>query len=123
MNATREAFRKDPLKWYNDFWLKYFPASGDEQREIQPSRGHEAIAELTRLKLKSKSTAVSVRVITQNVDNLHAQTLCQWDTENCLIEAHGRVGLYKCIPEEDSDTDSESDEDEDRPVWNPFKFN
>lgn len=33
-----------------------------------------------------------------------------------VIEAHGRLGLYKCLPEEDSDTDSSSDEDDDRPV-------
>jgi NAD-dependent SIR2 family protein deacetylase len=33
-----------------------------------------------------------------------------------IVEAHGRLGLYKCLPEEDSDTDSSSDEDDDRPV-------
>jgi NAD-dependent SIR2 family protein deacetylase len=57
-----------------------------------------------------------INVITQNVDGLHCCTEQDWDWSNRLIEAHGRMGLYKCIPEEDSDTDSESDEEEDRPV-------
>jgi NAD-dependent SIR2 family protein deacetylase len=33
-----------------------------------------------------------------------------------LIEAHGRLGLYKCLPNEDSDTDSEDDDDDERDV-------
>ena len=57
-----------------------------------------------------------VKVITQNVDGLHSATKQEWDWSDRLIEAHGRLGLYKCIPEEDSDTDSDSDEEEDRPV-------
>jgi hypothetical protein len=27
------------------------------------------------------------------------------------VEAHGRLGWYKCIPDNDSDSDSDSDED------------
>ena len=59
---------------------------------------------------------VDARVITQNVDGLHSMTRHSWDWEERLIEAHGRLGLYKCIPETDSDTDSESDEEEERKV-------
>jgi NAD-dependent SIR2 family protein deacetylase len=33
-----------------------------------------------------------------------------------VIEAHGRLGLYKCLPDSDSDTDNDSDEEADRPV-------
>ena len=107
-NSTRDRFRRDPLKWYNDFWLKYFPK---DYNAYTPSKGHEAIAFISSL-----SENIDVRVITQNVDGLHSRTVCQWDYKSKLIEAHGLVGLYKCIPEEDSDTDSDSDIDEDRPV-------
>lgn len=106
--ATREAFRKDPVKWYNKFWLKYFPR---DYKKYIPSKGHEAIAQLASL-----GNRTDVRVITQNVDGLHSRTKCEWDFNSKLVEAHGLVGLYKCIPEEDSDTDSDSDLDEKRPV-------
>eukprot|EP00592_Proboscia_alata_P000511 CAMPEP_0194373128 /NCGR_PEP_ID=MMETSP0174-20130528/21556_1 /TAXON_ID=216777 /ORGANISM="Proboscia alata, Strain PI-D3" /LENGTH=435 /DNA_ID=CAMNT_0039152031 /DNA_START=17 /DNA_END=1324 /DNA_ORIENTATION=- len=127
-NATREAFRRDPLSWYNSFWLKYFPPSYENTHV--PNEGHEAIAILANLPLglgkESRSTNGTgpknfqennnnVRVITQNVDGLHSSTLHKWDTDK-LIEAHGRVGLYKCLPESDSDTDDESDEEEGRKV-------
>lgn len=49
-------------------------------------------------------------MITQNVDGLLPPNPLH------TIEAHGRLGLYKCIPDEDSDTDSESDDDDDRLV-------
>eukprot|EP00339_Tiarina_fusa_P011244 CAMPEP_0117008104 /NCGR_PEP_ID=MMETSP0472-20121206/7740_1 /TAXON_ID=693140 ORGANISM="Tiarina fusus, Strain LIS" /NCGR_SAMPLE_ID=MMETSP0472 /ASSEMBLY_ACC=CAM_ASM_000603 /LENGTH=230 /DNA_ID=CAMNT_0004710051 /DNA_START=81 /DNA_END=774 /DNA_ORIENTATION=+ len=48
-------------------------------------------------------------MITQNVDGFNAPC-------GQMIEAHGRLGLYKCLPEEDSDTDSDSDDEDDRPV-------
>jgi NAD-dependent SIR2 family protein deacetylase len=54
--------------------------------------------------------ALQVRMITQNVDGLLPPNPTH------TIEAHGRVGLYKCIPDEDSDTDSESDDDDGRLV-------
>lgn len=57
----------------------------------------------------------NIRIITQNVDLLHSRTSCKWDGSNKSIEAHGRVGLYKCIPTEDSDTVIESDDEEDKP--------
>ena len=33
-----------------------------------------------------------------------------------IIEAHGRLGLYKCLPDSDSDTNNDLDDDEDRLV-------
>lgn len=101
-----------PLDWYNDFWLQYFPP---DYNEYAPNRGHEALAQLASID-RGVANNNNIRIITQNVDGLHTRTLCKWDGTNKLIEAHGRVGLYKCIPAEDSDTDSESDEEEDRPV-------
>lgn len=108
-NATREAFRRNPLEWYNNFWLKHFPPNHYDTHQYQPNAGHEAIAELSIL------PTANLYVITQNVDGLHSRTKCKWNWKQRLIEAHGRVGLYKCIPEEDSDTDS-SDDDKDRLV-------
>jgi len=112
--ATREAFRKNPTSWYNDFWLKYFPG---DYSIYKPSHGHEAIAQIASMSdCVDNKNKIDVKVITQNVDGLHSRTCCEWDYKSRLIEAHGKVGLYKCIPEEDSDTDSESDIDDDRPV-------
>jgi NAD-dependent deacetylase len=94
--ATRSSFRKDPLEWYNDFWLPHFVPG----KTYEPNSGHDALQDLQRM------FPGSCHVITQNVDGL----------QEGVVEAHGRAELYKCIPEEDSDTDSDSDEDDDRPV-------
>jgi NAD-dependent SIR2 family protein deacetylase len=51
----------------------------------------------------------NLKMITQNIDGLHPPG-------ERTIEAHGRLGLFKCIPEEDSDTDSDDDTDDDRLV-------
>ena len=108
--GTREAFRRNPLEWYNEFWLKHFPT---KLQNVKPSVGHEAIAELTTLE------NTNIRIITQNIDGLHDNTACKWNHKERLIEAHGRIGLYKCIPLEegdDSDSDYTTDEDDERPV-------
>jgi NAD-dependent deacetylase len=97
--ATRESFRKDALAWYNDFWLPCLTLPVG----VKPNGGHIALHTLL------ERFPLNLRMITQNVDGLHPpgpQT----------IEAHGRLGLFKCIPDVDSDTDSESDDDDDRLV-------
>jgi NAD-dependent deacetylase len=96
--ATRDAFRKDPLQWYNEFWLNCMRLPKD----VKPTQAHNALAELL-------THFPNLKLITQNVDGLHAPS-------DQIIEAHGRLGLYKCMPEEDSDTDSDSDDDDDRLV-------
>lgn len=98
-NATRDAFRKDPLKWYNDFWLPNLSLP----KNARPNPAHHALHEIV---MRYPTT---LSIITQNVDNLHLP--CQ-----NLIEAHGRLGLFKCIPDEDSDTDSDDDDDDERLV-------
>jgi len=98
-NATRDAFRKDPLKWYNDFWLPNLSLP----QNVQSNAAHEALHKV----LQRYPTTLSV--ITQNVDGLHPPS-------NRLIEAHGRIGLFKCMPDEDSDTDSDDDDDDERLV-------
>jgi NAD-dependent SIR2 family protein deacetylase len=98
-NATRDAFRKDPLKWYNEFWLPNLSLP----KNAKPNAAHLALHAIL------KRYPETLNLITQNVDGLHPP--CQR-----LVEAHGRLGLYKCIPEQDSDTDSESDDDDQRDV-------
>ena len=100
--ATREAFRKNPLDWYNDFWLPFLSLPTNPQ----PNAGHLALGKL----LKDHP---NVNMITQNVDGLHRPANFN---SSRLIEAHGRLGLYKCLPNEDSDTDSDSDDDDERDV-------
>lgn len=68
---------------------------------FSPNSGHDALSQIQNL------FPDNVHIITQNIDGLQSGN---------VIEAHGHVGLYKCIPEEDSDTDSDSDEDDDRMV-------
>lgn len=112
--ATRETFRKDPLKWYNDFWLPSFAGSNVFHG---PNEAHFAIEELL-------DRYPNLLQITQNVDGLQSPRQGSDSSEGQegdrretqLIEAHGRVGLYKCLPDHDSDTDSDSDDCDDRPV-------
>jgi NAD-dependent deacetylase len=68
----------------------------------EPNAGHEALAALSR-------DRPNVRIITQNVDGLHCSAHAALGNTNVqsmfdrLIEAHGRVGLYKCsspLPDE-----------------------
>ncbi len=105
-NATRETFRKDPLNWYNDFWLPCLSLPPT----VRPNAAHRAVHWLLDQSTSGGTEALRIRMITQNVDGLLPPNPTH------TIEAHGRLGLYKCIPDEDSDTDSECDEDDDRLV-------
>eukprot|EP00980_Cylindrotheca_fusiformis_P031397 scaffold26305_cov132-Cylindrotheca_fusiformis.AAC.2 len=96
--ATRDAFRKDPLRWYNEFWLSCMHLP----KNVKPNHAHSSLVDLL-------NHFPNLKLITQNVDGLHAPS-------DQIIEAHGRLGLYKCMPEQDSDTDSDSDDDDDRLV-------
>jgi NAD-dependent deacetylase len=98
-NATRDAFRKDPLKWYNEFWLPNLSLP----QNAKPNAAHHALHEILQRYPSTLST------ITQNVDGLHPPS-------KRLIEAHGKLGLFKCMPDEDSDTDSDDDDDDERLV-------
>lgn len=86
--GTKRAFRKDPVTWYNEFWLPTFEAT---VVEAKPSAAHKAIAKIARL-------APRTRVVTQNVDGLHVGRV-HGDSgvaDPQLIEAHGRTGLFRC---------------------------
>jgi len=104
--ATRETFRKDPLDWYNGFWLPCLSLPPT----VKPNAAHCAVRWLLEQSSTGGTEALKIKMITQNVDGLLPPNPLH------TIEAHGRLGLYKCIPDVDSDTDSESDDDEDRPV-------
>jgi NAD-dependent deacetylase len=104
--ATRQAFRKDPLAWYNDFWMPHFmragctittAAGGTTYYKPKPNPGHYALQELLELFIHCKE-------ITQNIDGLQPP-------QPSLIEAHGRLNLYKCCPDSD-DSNSDSDDNE-----------
>jgi NAD-dependent SIR2 family protein deacetylase len=87
------------LQWYNEFWLPCLCIP----KGVKANAGHETLHVLM------ERFPFTLRLITQNVDGLHA-------TSSRTIEAHGRLGLFKCIPDVDSDTDSESDDEDDRLV-------
>jgi NAD-dependent deacetylase len=106
--ATREAFRKDPLSWYNDFWMPHFmragctitTAAGTTYYKPKPNRGHYALQELLELFPNCKE-------ITQNIDALQPP-------QAGLIEVHGRLNLYKCCPDRDESSESDNDDGDDK---------
>jgi NAD-dependent deacetylase len=105
--ATRQAFRKDPLSWYNEFWMPHFmragctitTATGTTYYKPKPNSGHKALQELLQ-------DFPNCKEITQNIDALQPP-------QAGLIEAHGRLNLYKCCPDSDDSSDSENEKDDD----------
>lgn len=91
--GTRTAFLKDPKYWYNSFWLQSF---APVHMMKKPSAGHEALSELANISPR-------LNIVTQNVDGLQQHTAVVWEHENRLIEAHGRVGLYRCSSDPEVD--------------------
>jgi NAD-dependent deacetylase len=106
-SATREAFRKDPLSWYNDFWMPHFmragctitTEAGTTYYKPKPNSGHKALQELLE-------GFPNCKEITQNIDALQPP-------QAGLIEAHGRLNLYKCCPDSDDSSDSDNEKDDD----------
>ena len=81
--GTRKALRRDPVGWYNSFWLPTFECS--KIRNARRTAAHEALGAVARV-------ARGVKVVTQNVDGLHVGSI----PDPQLIEAHGRSGLFRC---------------------------
>jgi len=104
-SATREVFRKNPLSWWNNFWLQSFPLAF---QGYESNPGHEAIAEICN------NAKGQVKVLTQNVDGLHQSTKASWDWKENLVEAHGRLGLYKCIPTIEHEDEEDMIEEEEK---------
>jgi NAD-dependent SIR2 family protein deacetylase len=108
--ATRAAFRKDPAHWYATFWNVYFD---DSKTKYQPNNGHLALDRLL-------DEYENVRQITQNIDGLQkaADSRDRDDanddnSDRRFVEAHGRLGYYKCCPDFDSSDDDDDDDDDD----------
>jgi len=97
--ATRESFRKDPTKFYNDFWIPHFISD----MEHYPNEGHDALHTLM-------NRFGNIKQITQNIDGL------QKPREDQMVEVHGRAGLFKCCPDDDSDDEEDADDDHDDAV-------
>jgi hypothetical protein len=57
-NAKRETFRKDPIAWWNEFFLCHFPVE-DYDNRYHPNAGHVTLAALQR------SFPDTVKIITQ----------------------------------------------------------
>lgn len=81
--GTRAKFEKDPLEWYNTFWLHHFDET--KKDSYKPNDGHLAIEAIC------KAFPKTAKVITQNIDSLHRLDDSQ------LIEVHGTASRYKCI--------------------------
>lgn len=93
-NATRGAFLKDPLRWWNDFWLEYFPLHYDG---YEANEGHQSLAKIL-------AHSENSYIITQNVDGLQQRVSNpSVDWSDRLIQAHGMIGLYKCVNDGDKD--------------------
>jgi len=73
----------NPLKWWNEFWLRTHETP--EFLAADPNPGHEAINWIVH--------TFGSKVITQNIDNLHIKSGMQ---ESDLVEIHGRLQLYRC---------------------------
>jgi NAD-dependent deacetylase len=88
--ARRSVLLADPLRWYNEFWLKHFP---DSFLHCKPNAGHEALANIA-------AACSEMSIVTQNIDGLHQSTAAAWPHSAQLAECHGRLGLYKCVQEQ-----------------------
>jgi NAD-dependent deacetylase len=88
--ARRSVLLADPLRWYNEFWLKHFP---DTFLQCEPNAGHEALAQIA-------AAYPDTSIVTQNIDGLHQSTTAVWPHAEQLAECHGRLGLYKCVQEQ-----------------------
>ncbi|HST29340.1 MAG TPA: NAD-dependent deacylase [Chthoniobacterales bacterium] len=78
--ATAEAFRRDPelvSDWYG--WRR------EQALKAQPNRGHLALAEMEK-------HAPEFRLVTQNVDGLHARAGSQR-----IVELHGNIHRFRCF--------------------------
>jgi NAD-dependent SIR2 family protein deacetylase len=118
LDSTTNSHKKGGLKVHRNLNFTLIPSSqlfDVITAEYSSNNGHKTLAQLASLDMSIENNS-NIRIITQNVDGLPPRTSCKWDGANKSFEAHGRIGLYKRIPTEDSDTDSESDDEEDRPV-------
>ena len=86
--GQRKTFLQSPRKWWDSFWLpKHWLAHVETER--RPNAAHYALS-------KVAADAPAVKLLTQNVDGLHLKSGIPPAQH---VEAHGRLGLHKCISE------------------------
>jgi NAD-dependent deacetylase len=78
--ATIAAFRRDPLKVWEFYALRY-----ELLTSAEPNAGHVALAELER-------TGVVEAIVTQNIDGLHQRAGSQ-----AVVEVHGSIRSASCL--------------------------
>jgi NAD-dependent deacetylase len=78
--ATIDAFRRDPVKVWQFYALRFELLSA-----VEPNEGHFALAELERRGLVEA-------VVTQNVDGLHERAGSQ-----AVVEVHGSIRSASCV--------------------------
>lgn len=83
--GTRRHFLRDPTAWWRVFVDRGYANFANRAANA----AHDALGRLAR-------RLESVRVITQNVDGLHAGSIPAVPAER-LAEVHGRLGLLKCV--------------------------
>eukprot|EP00127_Corallochytrium_limacisporum_P006864 Clim_evm79s236 gene=Clim_evmTU79s236 len=86
--GTKRKFKRDPLTWYNDFWLPNFGPHVIE--DVDPNGAHVALAQIMACCEPGR-----VHIITQNVDRLHLKDQGKVK-EEYLAEVHGFVNAYRC---------------------------
>src|SRR3990167_1967088 len=82
--GTRQQFLKDPLGWFNEFWLPRFYCKS--VINAKPNVIHNSISEL-------QNKFPNLYVITQNIDGLHSQSN---SPAHQIIQIHGQLGYFKC---------------------------
>jgi NAD-dependent deacetylase len=95
--GTKSSFSRDPLRWYNDFWLAGV-IPWDAFYSAQPNAAHVALADIAR-------RFPSVRCVTQNIDKLHSISPGTIPRPQ-FISAHGTADLYRCELEDRAGTSS-----------------
>jgi NAD-dependent deacetylase len=96
--GRKATFSRDPLRWYNDFWLAGV-IDWDSFYSARPNAAHNALAEIAR-------DFPAVRVVTQNIDRLHCIAPGTIPRAQ-FLRAHGVADNYRCELICDSDPSAE----------------
>ncbi|KAH7826546.1 putative NAD-dependent deacytelase Sir2 [Monocercomonoides exilis] len=81
--GTRKKFKKNPAKWWNEFWLRTHESL--QFLSAKPNNGHHALSQISKIS--------NAKIITQNIDRLHHKTAF---IPQHIVEIHGRLGYYRC---------------------------
>ena len=87
---SREVYDKNPLVWWNEFWLPLYRVK--DQDVNRPNVGHFAIAYMAE-------HFVNVSVVTLCIDSLHKKAGV---SEEKMAHAFGRASDYHCLGQCDS---------------------